>query len=68
MAKAAKIKYLGVAMMCGSDQGKYDKLVYELQNYFTKGNYYYPVGMTDSYKLLINYKIVHSDPETSLLD
>ena len=55
-------------MMCGSDQGKYDKLVYELQNYFTKGNYYYPVGMTDSYKLLINYKIVHSDPETSLLD
>ena len=37
-AKAAKRKYLGVAMLCGSDRGRYRNLVEELQNNFTKGN------------------------------
>ena len=38
VAESAKSKYLGVAMMWGADQGRYGKLMEELQNKFTNGN------------------------------
>ena len=44
--KAAKTKYLGVTMICGSDQVRYGKMVEELQNDFTKGNNDYPTNTT----------------------
>ena len=48
VAEAAKNKCLGVVMLCGSDQGRYGNLVEDLQKYFFKGNYDYPVDATEA--------------------
>ena len=44
VAEATKSKYLGVAMLCESNQGIYGKLLEGLQNYFTKSNDSYPAN------------------------
>ena len=61
-AESTKIKYLGAAMICGADQGRYVKLVEELQNDFTKGNGDYPANTLESYILLGNYKTSYELP------
>ena len=65
--EAAKRRYLGVAMLCGADQGRYGNLVEELQNDFTKGNRNYPANTTKAYNLLLNYNISNNTP-TRLVD
>ena len=43
-------------MLYGADQGRYGKMLEELQNDFTKGNDDCPADVTDTYNLLVNYK------------
>ena len=65
--KSAKKVYFGVAMLCGSNQERYIKMVEELQNYFVKVNVNYPYVTTEAYKLLVNYKASYK-PQTILVD
>ena len=66
-SEAAKSKYLGVAIICGAERGRYSKMVEELQNDFTKGNRNYPANTTKAYNLLLNYNISYNTP-TRLVD
>ena len=54
-------------MLCRAVRGRYDKLMEELQNNFTKGNKKYPANMTEAYNLLVKYKTNQSNPETRLV-
>ena len=55
-AESAKRKYLGVLMICRTNQGRYRNLVEELQNDFAKGKDNFPTNKTEVYNLLVNYK------------
>ena len=46
--KAAKMKYLGVAMLCVPNQSRYVKMVEQFQNDFTKGNSDFSINTTEA--------------------
>ena len=43
-------------------------MVEELRNDFAKGGGYYPADLTETYKLLLNYKTLHSKLASRLVD
>ena len=68
--KRAKIKaaareiYLSCAFIVASDHKRYDRLVAELENDYTKGNNNYPTNMVKAYQLINEY--TSWTPRTSL--
>ena len=55
-------------MLCVAERGRYGKLSEERQNFFTKGDNYYPRDIMESSNLLLNYKTSHSKLVAILVD
>lgn len=52
----AKEYSLACAFILGADRTRFGKLVEDLENSYTQGQDKYPKTMTDTYKLLVNWK------------
>ena len=55
-------------MMYRADRSRYRNLVEDLQNNFALSKYGHPLGITESYNLLLNHKSVHSKQVVRLVD
>jgi hypothetical protein len=55
--KVGKEKYLGMALLRAAETTRYSRLTDDLVNQFTMGHNNYPVNITASYNLLINYRV-----------
>ena len=55
----ARLKYLGIYLMCGAELAWYIKLLEELQNDFMKGKDNYPEDMMEAIFLRMKYKQTH---------
>ena len=47
-------------ILWGANRGRYRNMVEEWQEDFTKGNTYYPIDITEAYKTLVKYNMIHS--------
>jgi hypothetical protein len=54
--KTAKSKAHAMAFLKRADRNRYGALITDLENQFTRGNDQYPVSITETYNLLVNYK------------
>jgi hypothetical protein len=55
-SQIARDKHLAVAYIATSDKTRYGKLLEDLENDFSKGTNNYPVNVTSTYNLVVNYK------------
>lgn len=54
--KLARKKAHAMAFLKRADRARYALLIMDLENQFTRGNDQYPVSITETYNLLVNYK------------
>ena len=52
----AKYMYLACAFLCQSDRKRYDRLLEELEKYYTKGNSNYLTDLLTAYRMISEYK------------
>jgi hypothetical protein len=63
--KVGKDKYLAIALIRGSDRGRYSCLVDDLKNQFTMGHNNYPRTVTASYNRLLNYWVTRQPQQAA---
>ena len=61
----AKDMYLACAFLCQSDRKRYERLLEELDNDYTKGNSNYPTDIVTAYRMISEYK--NWQPRSSVL-
>ena len=52
----AKCKMHAIAFLKRADKGRYGQLITDLENQFTRGTDQYPMSVTETFNLLVNYK------------
>ena len=52
----AKRKMHAIAFLKRADKGRYGQLITDLENQFTRGTDQYPMSVTETFNLLVNYK------------